>query len=303
MTLVGKRLTRYLTRQGYEVLWLSSNVSAKITEAPETFHWDWETGAISEEALQRADVIIHLAGANLLDSRWTLERMRHIARSRLLSAKLIFDTLAKIADGRERTFIGASSLYYYGVETSREWLTEASPAGKDFLSSVFQILEERVELWSTRLGMRSVMLRHGFVLDGLGGGLPNMLLPVRLHLTMPLGKGDQYINWIHSEDLCRVYEQAIEQVQMVGVYNACAVAPLTNDQFASALSIAQFGALLPPLKVSIPSELLRVALGPRANYLLKGRPASVDKLLDTGFQFRFNSLNQALRDLKLSLRY
>lgn len=302
-TLTGKRLTRHLMRQGYEVLWLSNSTRMRTTEAPETYSWDWERGEIHSEAVERADVIIHLHGDNLLDDRWTPERMRSIVRSRVVSAKLLIDTLSNIHDSRERTFVCASSLYYYGVETSREWLIEGTAPGEDFLARTFSLLEECVEGWCMRAGVRSVLLRQGFVLDDIAGGLQNMLLPVRLHLTMPLGKGDQYINWIHIEDLCRIYEQAIEKNEMHGAYNACAVAPLTNDQFASALSIAQFGTLLPPLKVAIPSSVLHTALGARANYLLKGRPASVDKLLDTGFSFHFNSLNQALRDLKLSLKH
>lgn len=299
-TLVGKRLTRHLLRQGYEVLWLSGTSRMRAQQAPDILPWDWEQGTVSIEALERADVVIHLEGANLLDARWTSEHMRHIVRSRIVSAKVLLDALAKLTDGKERTFICASSIYYYGLETSRDWLTEQSEAGADFLAQTFDLLEERVAHWGAMARVRTVALRHGFILDELGGGLHNMLLPIRLHLITPLGKGNQYINWIHIEDLCRIYQQAIVQPQMVGAYNACSVAPLTNEQFASALSVAQFGYLVPPIKVAISSKILRTAIGPRAHYLLRGRPVSVDKLLDTGFLFRFNSLNQALRDLKLS---
>lgn len=302
-TLVGKRLTRHLMRQGYEVLWLGGEASARGHQLPDVLPWDWERGVVSLEALERADAIIHLEGANLLDTRWTVERMRSIVRSRLVSAKVIFDALGKLADGKERTFICASSIYYYGVETSRDWLSEESEAGCDFLGQTFELLEERVAYWGKSAGVRTLALRQGFVLDELGGGLQNMLLPVRLHLITPLGKGNQYINWIHIEDLCRIYQEGIERPEMTGAYNACAVAPLTNDQFASALSIEQFGYLVPPIKLTIPRRVLHTVIGARAHYLLRGRPVSVDKLLDTGFQFRFNSLNQALRDLKLSSNF
>lgn len=299
-TLVGKRLTRHLMRSGHEVLWLGKTTEARQPHAPEVHAWDWESGRVSLEAIERADVIIHLEGANLLDTRWTHERMRHIVRSRLVSAKLLLDTVARLQDERERTFVCASSIYYYGVETSRDWLTEQSEAGADFLAQTFALLEERVAHWGAARGVRTVFLRHGFVLDELGGGLHNMLLPIRLHLITPLGKGNQYINWIHVEDLCRIYEEAAVRAEMHGAYNACSVAPLTNEQFASALSVAQFGYLVPPIKVAIPRNVLHTAIGARAQYLLRGRPVSVDRLLDAGFQFRFNSLNQALRDLRLS---
>lgn len=299
-TLLGKRLTRHLMRQGYEVLWLGKVSRQRVQQAPEVLHWDWERGIVSLEALERADVVLHLEGANLLDVRWTEERMRHIVRSRIVSAKVLLDALAKMHDQRERTFVCASSIYYYGVETSRDWLSEQSESGSDFLAQTFELLEDRVAHWGLRAGVRTVAIRQGFVLDELGGGLHNMLLPIRLHLITPLGKGNQYINWIHIEDLCRIYQQAIEQTEMCGAYNACGVAPLTNEQFTSALSLAQFDYLIPPIKVTIPRNVLHTAIGARAQYLLRGRPVSVDRLLDTGFVFRFNSLNQALRDLRLS---
>lgn len=300
-SLVGKRLTRYLMRHGYEVLWLGNTSKARTHEVPEILHWDWEQSNITTEALKRADVVIHLEGANLLDTRWTYERMRHIVRSRIVSAKVLLNALDKISDGKERTFICASSIYYYGVETGRDWLTEQSKAGTDFLAQTFDLLEDRVTHWGKEASVRTVTLRQGFILDELRGGLHNMLLPIRLHLITPLGKGNQYINWIHIEDLCRIYEQVIERTDMAGAYNACSVAPLTNEQFINALSTAQFGDLVPPIKVAIPRNVLQTVIGLRAQYLLRGRPVSVDRLLDSGFQFRFNSLNQALRDLKLSL--
>lgn len=290
-SLIGIRLTRHLREQGYRVLWLTRHVEESMEECDEAFYWDMEERLIAEHPLQQADVIIHLAGVSLFGERWTRARKRDILRSRVLSARLLVNRLSQI-EHHVKTIIWGSSLFFYPSKSGRIYAHEEEGAGRSFLAQVYEMLEAEASRAQDRLGVRSVVLRQGFVLDPHGGGLPNMLLPVRFGLNTPLGKGNQYVNWIHIADLCRIYTHAIEQEQMSGVYNACAEAPLTNNQFMYGLSCISGH---DHLRIPVPSKLIQIALGEMSRDLLRGRPASCDKLIAEGFAFHYHSLNQALR--------
>lgn len=290
-SLLGTRLTQYLRAQGYRVLWLTREVESSMDLCDEAFYWDMEQGIIAEHPLQQADVIIHLAGVSLFGERWTRLRKRAILRSRVLTARLLVNKLASIPH-RVKTIIWGSSLHYYAGKRGRLYAREEDGVGGSFVARCFEMLEAEAERAQSLLAIRSVILRQGFVLDALRGGLPNMLLPIRFGLNMPLGNGEHYINWIHILDMCRICTYALEHPSMQGVYNACSESPLTNSQFMYGLS-AVYGH--DHLRIPLSSSLIQLALGEMSQGILRSRPASCDKLIAEGFTFRYHSLNQALR--------
>lgn len=290
-TLLGRRLTEYLRGKGYRILWLTRDVSGGMDMCDETFYWDIDQSIVAEHPLKEADIVIHLAGARLDMERWTLKRKREIIRSRVRSARVLINALSK-TEHKVHTFIFGSSLSYYDHKLVGEPPHESELAGQSFIAQTFALLEEQAQYASDKLGVRSVVLRNGVILDPYAGVLPNLIAPVRFGLNTPLGSGEQAVNWVHQQDLCRIYEQAIRDTDMIGVYNASAPAPVSNSQLMYALS-SLYGR--DHLRVPLSGLLVRTAMGEMSERLLYSRPASVDKLLSTGFRFNYQNINQALR--------
>lgn len=290
-TLLGRRLTDSLRAQGHRVHWLTGHLDEAKDKCDAAYLWDIEHRLIDEQAFTGVDVLIHLHGSRLFKERWSLGRKREIVRSRTLSTRLLYSTLQRIEHQVQTVIIG-SSIYYYPAATTMDIYYEREPAGEDFLGQCLQMLEEEGQRFRTRLGIRTVILRNGIPLDPNRGMLPNMTLPVSFGLNMPLGKGTQYVNWIHIDDLCRIYIYAITHPELRGVYNACSPAPLTNSQFMYALSSVKGR---DHIRLPISSVILRSLLGEMADSLLKSSRVSADKLIATGFTFEYDSLSKALR--------
>lgn len=294
-SLLGRRLTEYLRGRGYRILWLTRDVSGGMDMCDETFFWDVEQNIVAEHPIKEADIIIHLAGANLFSQRWTGERKREIMRSRMRSARVLANALAKV-EHHVHTIIYASSLGYYEHRLPEEVIHEDEEAGASFLAQVFKGLEQEAQRAEAKLGVRTVVMRNGLVLDPYAGLLPMLVRPVRFGLNLPLGSGNQYVNWVHQQDICRAYEFVIEQEELKGAFNVVAPSATTNSQMMYALS-ALYGK--DHVRVPLPSPVLRLALGEMGGPLLESRLASADKLMSMGFRFQYDELGKALRASKI----
>lgn len=290
-SLLGRRLTEYLRGRGYRILWLTRDVSGGMDMCDETFYWDVEQNIVAEHPLKEADIVIHTAGASLYSERWSVARKREIIRSRLRSARVLTNALAKI-DHHVHTIIYASSLAYYEHRLPEEIIHEDEEAGTSFLAQVFKGLEHEAVVAEQKLGVRTAILRSSFVLDPYAGVLPNLIRPVRFGLNIPLGNGKQYVNWVHQLDVCRAYEHVIEHEDIRGAYNVVAPAPTTNSQLMYALSAIHGKE---HIRVALPAPLVRLAMGEMSHELLHSRPVATDKLLSTGFRYQYDELSKALR--------
>lgn len=290
-SLLGRRLTEYLRGRGYRILWLTRDVSGGMDMCDETFFWDVEQNVVAEHALREADVIINIAGANLYSERWSLSRKREIIRSRLRSARVITKALEKI-EHHVHTIIYASSLAFYENRLPDEVMYEEEEAGTSFLSQVFGGFEREAEIAQKCLGVRTVVMRNGFILDPYAGILPNLIRPVRFGLNLPLGNGKQYVNWVHQLDICRAYEYVVEHTELQGIYNVVSPEATTNSQMMYALS-SIYGK--DHIRVALPAPLVRLAMGEMSSHILTSRLASTDKLQSTGFRYQYDNLNKALR--------
>lgn len=288
--LLGSRLTEMLRQKGYKVSYLSRS-PGKVKDI-EAFVWDVEQQTMDPRALEGVSCIIHLAGAGVAEKRWTKERKKEILQSRTRSAALIKETL-RSHPHQVKTFISASGINYYGYDSGGVWKKEESRFGDDFLATVTKAWEEEADLIG-ELGLRVVKFRIGMVLSSRGGALEKMAKPAKMGLAAPLGHGDQYISWIHIDDLCRMFIFAMENDEISGPFNAVAPDPVTNKVFTKALAQALHKPCFLP---AVPGFLLRLALGQLASVVLGGSRVSSEKIESQGFQFEYADINKTLADL------
>ncbi len=288
--MVGRELTKLLTERGYKVIWLSRerNVKGQIPR----YRWDYRRGEIDEEAVDRADTIVHLAGSNLGEGTWTRVKKQRIVESRVQTAKLLLETVKK--RGMELdAFISASAVGFYGMITREQVFTEKDvPARNDFLSRTCKKWEAAAFDFQEQLDTRTVALRTAFVLSKDSDAFKKMASPTRFGLGAPLGTGKQTMPWIHIDDLCRMYLKAIEDTLMSGVYNAAAPEHTLNREFMRLLAK---GMNRPFLFPKVPGFLLRLIMGESAGMVLEGSPVSSNKILDQGFSFIYPVAETAIK--------
>jgi len=287
---IGKYLTAELLKKGYSVSILTRNRRPN-TDGVSYYIWDISSQQIEEAAILNADYIIHLAGENIADKKWTSKRKEEIRDSRIDSAKLIYSVLKK-HNKQVEAFVSASGIGYYGAMKGEGICTENTLPADDFIGKVCQEWEKSADLMEG-LGIRTVKIRTGMVL-GKEGGVVKKLAPIfKRGLGSALGSGKQYMPWIHVHDLCRMYIEAIENKNMFGAFNATINDSTTNLSFVKALASCLGRPLWLP---NIPSLFIRIGLGEMAGIVLTGRRVSSDKIKKLGFRFQFKGLKKALKD-------
>jgi len=288
--LIGKHLSGLLVKRGYRVFILTRG--GGNGSGLSFFHWDPEKKEIDIQALQNADFIIHLSGANLGEKRWTKRRKRELEDSRIESALLLFEKMKETGKQPE-AFISASAIGFYGSVSSEKVFHEDDPCGTDFTGELCRKWENAAGRFEES-GIRTVKIRTGVVLAEKGGALSRIAAPAKFGMAAALGRGNQYLPWIHIEDLCNIYIKAIEDAKMRGAYNAVAPMHCSNKEFTRAVASALDRPFFLP---NIPSFLIRSVFGEMADILLNGSRVSCVKITKAGFTFRFPDLENALNDL------
>ncbi|MDA3823670.1 MAG: TIGR01777 family oxidoreductase [Bacteroidales bacterium] len=290
--LIGKYLCGILIEKGYEVAILSRQSSKNNTNGIQSYSWDIDKNEIDLEAINSCDHIIHLAGVNIGEKRWTTQRKQQIIESRTKSAEIIFRNIDK-QEHKLKTFISSSAIGYYGAITSDTIFNETALSAEDFLGTTCNLWEQSADKFGD-IGLRVVKIRTGIVLSEKGGALSKFSLPAKLGVGSAIGNGKQYLPWIHIEDLCRIYLSAIENVEISGSYNAVAPEHITNKEFARKVS----NTLKKPFWIpNIPTLLIRLLFGEMSAMLLHGSRVSSEKIESSGYKFSFPALDTALQDL------
>src|SRR5690349_4852879 len=287
--LIGQRLTTLLTKRGHEVSHLGRS---KKHSAVRTFLWNPEKKAMDDSALDDIDVIVHLAGAGVADKRWNEQRKREILTSRTESTRLLNEALRR-RNNRVRTFVSSSGINYYGLEDlAGHAFVESDPPATDFMAHVSAEWEK--EVMRLDASIRKVMIRTGVVLSRTGGALEKLAKPIKYFVGAPLGSGEQYVNWIHIDDLCAIYIKAIDDAKMSGAFNGVAPNPVTNRELTREIArVLRRPLWLPP----VPGFVVKAIAGGVAEVVLKGGKTSSQKIEDSGFRFRFPNVREALVDL------
>lgn len=286
---VGRNLTALLIENGYTVSILSRR---KKENSDTIFYYTWDVAKqqIEKEAILQADYIIHLAGENIAAKRWTKNRKTEIVDSREKSVELMYSVLRE-HNKKLDAFISASAVGIYGAIKGKAICTEKTAEANDFLGVTCKLWEAAADRVGS-LGIRTVKVRTGLVL-GKNDGFLNKLVPLfKWNLGSALGSGDQYMPWIHVEDLCGIYLEAISNSKLVGPYNAAINDNTTNASFSRTLSKLFGHSLWLP---NVPAFVLKIVMGEMSKIVLTGRRVSSDKIENEGFVFKHKNLKQALK--------
>ncbi len=243
--------------------------------------------AAAARAAAACDAVVNLAGEPLAQ-RWNAALKRRVQESRV-DAPRRFLELAGQNSRRPAVYVSASAIGYYGTSETATF-DEESPPGDDFLARVC-VAWEREAGRASELGMRVAIVRTGVALGSDGGALSKILPPFRAGAGGRVGSGQQWLSWVHVDDLAGIYLMSLDGVQ--GVVNACAPNPVTNSQFTEDLGAA----LHRPAKLPVPTLALRALLGEGADILLKGQRVLPRKAELLGYRFRFPELKAALENL------
>ncbi|SHG37848.1 hypothetical protein SAMN05421866_0231 [Chryseobacterium oranimense] len=286
--MIAKKLSKKLEKE-YTVRFLT-----RKKKHDNDFEWDIKNGIIDESALDNVSHIIHLAGANISEKRWTKERKRELISSRVDSAGLLLKTVKK-KKVKLKSFISASGINYYGTVTTEKIYSENDPPGNDFLSEVVVLWERAADDFKEQnLAERVVKIRTAVVLSREDGALKKMVPTIQYGIGSPLGSGKQYMPWIHIEDICSIYEASLKDPAIDGAYNAVCPQHTTNENLTRKIAEVLHKPLFMP---HVPAFVLKLIFGELADALLEGSRASSQKIQETGFKFKFSDLKMALEDL------
>jgi hypothetical protein len=295
--LIGKSLTKELLSKGYSVIILTRQPNkANVIEGVTYAGWNIEEQSIDRVAIEKADYIVHLAGANVAGGRWTNKRKKEILESRVNSGKLLVSALQNIPN-KIKAVVSASAIGWYGPDLqvpNPKPFVEADKADNAFLGRTCQQWEASIEP-VTRLGKRLVKLRTGIVLSKDGGAYPEFKKPLHFGSAAILGNGKQVISWIHILDVVRMYIESIENENWQGTYNAVAPNPVTNEQLILAIAKESERFYVP---IRVPEFALKIALGEMSIEVLKSATVSCRKAQEAGFQFLFPSIEAAVQNLQ-----
>lgn len=291
--LIGRKLSQKLFEAGHQVIVFSRNASSAKNILRKDFvyiDWDYRKNDNWIERISSADAIVHLAGINLFAKRWNKTFKEEILASRKETTKALVDAV-KRSQAKPEIFVSASGVGYYG-DCGDTLLDENSPVGDDFLAEVCRVWEsEAAEL--EMAGVRRVSVRTGIVLSKEDGALKRMLLPFKLFIGGPLGNGKQWFPWIHIDDIVGIYFYAIENQNLSGAVNAASPNLCTMKEFAKTLGKV----LHRPSLFQVPEFALKIAIGEAGKVVLMSQRVKVNKLLDSGYKFKFENLEEALRNL------
>jgi hypothetical protein len=276
---VGSHLSTRLRAAGHQVL--------PVSRRPAAGGYDWSDASLAR-GVREADAVIHLAGENLFDRRWTSKQKEVLRSSRTQPTTM----LAKLVAARKPScLLSSSAVGYYGASQDAHFV-ETSPRGQGFLADLCGEWEAATSA-AADAGVRTAIVRTGVALGRGGGALGKMLLPFKLGLGGPLGSGRQWMSWIHIDDLAALFQFLLENPGASGPFNATAPQPVTMRTFARSLGRA----LHRPAIFPVPGPMLKLALGEVADVLLTGQYVEPARARDAGFTFGFAGIDAALRDV------
>jgi uncharacterized protein (TIGR01777 family) len=287
--LVGQALIPRLVKEGHEVAGLV-RAGGKPLEKLSNIAWQPETGEIDQTALLKfgtVGAVVHLAGENIAGGRWTEKQKKKIRDSRVVSTRLLCQSLARIS--KPEVFVAASAIGFYG-NRGEEILTEQSAPGNEFLSEVTVGWEEACEALR-RAGSRVVNLRFGVILSASGGALAKMLPVFKTGLGGRVGNGKQWMSWVSIEDVVNVILAALERPDFAGPINVVSPNAVRNEEFTNVLGKV----LRKPTVLPVPGFALRILFGELADaLLLTSQRVAPERLQTLGYQFQFSNIDNAL---------
>lgn len=284
--LIGEALCARLTAP--IVLSREAQPGGRLGVAGPVWAWRPEAEPAPFEAFRDVDTVFHLAGEPVAEGRWTAEKKRRIEDSRVLGTRHLVATLARL-DPKPRVLVCASAIGYYGDRADAE-LDETAAPGEGFLADVCRAWEAEAEAARAH-GIRVVRARLGVVLAPRGGALERMLTPFRLGVGGALGSGQQWMSWIHLEDVVGLLLHAAGATQLDGPINVVSPEPVRNAVFTQVLGRV----LHRPTLLSVPRLALSLVFGELAQVLLASQRVLPRVAQQSGYAFAFPALEAAVR--------
>lgn len=286
--LIGTQLCRYLTNYDYKITVWSRNPKKVSRTCEKKVRGVHELEDLGED---HVDVIVNLAGAPIANKLWTKKRKSILYASRVM----LTNKLCKWIESRKTrpsVLISGSAIGWYGNGRDQKINEKSTVLKRDFPHYLCESWENSAQQ-AKDLGIRVVLLRTGLVLSLEGGFFPRLLLPFRIGLGGNIGNGRQWMPWIHIHDLVAIIDYFIHNKTSEGHYNICAPNPVRNIEFSKILA-KKIGR---PSFITIPATALILLLGELSQLLLQGQRAFPEKLVNSGFKFKFNRIDEALDNL------
>jgi uncharacterized protein (TIGR01777 family) len=287
---IGKKLCQKLIDEKHSLV----VVSRSAEKAKKTFPFpvdvieaDLNKTDLPQEKLEGVEAVFHLMGESVGEGRWTKAKKKRILDSRVNGTKHLMSSLEKMAQ-KPKVVISASAIGYYG-DRGNEVIGEESKMGEGFLPDVCEAWEQELYKHEAHFD-RLVSLRIGIVL-GLGGGALTKLLPIfSLGVGGPVGNGQQWMSWVHVDDIVGLFVHSLNNPEVSGPINGTAPKPVTNKEFSKTLGKA----LHRPAFMPAPGFALKIALGEMSDLVLNSQKVMPKKALDTGYEFLYSELKPAL---------
>ena len=279
---IGSALAQALRERGDSVVGVSRRPEGRSGPAEQWVAWD-----DLPQAIAGSDAAVHLVGASLAGGRWTGKRKRILRESRIGTARRLVEAIAA-ADAKPSTLLSMSAVGYYGSRGD-ETLSESAGPGAGFLATLCRDWEAAVQ----GAGVRTVVVRNAVVLTPAGGALSPMLRAFRFGLGGPVGRGRQWMPWVHIDDVVGFLLHALDHDTVEGVYNLAGPQPLTNIAFSKALGRA----LHRPALLPLPTPALRLLFGEAAIVLTGSLRVLSARAEESGYQFRYRTADAALADV------
>lgn len=284
--LIGSNLLTFLSKKNVII-------SKIVRENPkdDVISWKPEGGERNTTFTDGVDGFVHLAGENIASGKWTKVKKEKIRNSRVEGTKKICELILKLPTPPS-VFVCASAIGFYG-DRGMEFLNESDSRGSGFLSDVCVEWEEATESIS-KAGIRVVNVRFGIVLSKAGGALAKMLTPFKMGMGGKVGSGKQYMSWVAINDVTGAIYHALKTDTLRGPVNVTAPNPVTNREFTQILGRV----LNRPTLIPLPAFMARLAFGEMAEaLLLASTRVAPKKLLNSGYDFQYNDLENALRHI------
>jgi uncharacterized protein (TIGR01777 family) len=291
--LVGQEIVKKCWEKNWEVHYLSTSQDKLVnTDNYKGFFWDPNSGFIDADCIKGVSAIIHLAGASV-SKRWTDSYKEEILQSRIIPTQMLIHLLKNHPQHQIKHILSASAIGLYPDDAFKNYQENDDTINDNsFLASVVARWETEVNRFQ-QLGLLVTKVRIGIVLSENGGALAEMVKPISKGFGAVLGSGDQWMSWIHIEDLAGIFIKLTKN-QKEGVFNGVAPNPVTNKQMTYAIAkILRKKIFLPP----VPGFVLKLILGEMATLVLSSIRADAKKVMRTGYHFKFDTLDEALQNL------
>jgi uncharacterized protein (TIGR01777 family) len=288
---LGKSITEELIARGDEVTIFTRSVkSAKqnISNAYDYVEWYPELNNWHKK-MEDKDAVVHLAGENVMAKRWNAQHKKNILSSRVERTRSLVNAIEQLKNKPE-VFISASAIGFYG--NSEKPVNENSAPGKDFLAEVVNAWEYEASKVES-FGVRRASIRTGIVLDTNEGALAPMIKQFKYFVGGPIGNGEQWFPWIHIEDVVKIFLFAINNPDVSGALNASSPNPVRMNEFCKILGKV----MRRPSLVKIPTFIIKILFGKAAEVLLNGAQVIPERIINAGYNFRFETAEEALKSL------